>query len=261
MKPNRIIALLFCLAAALPTGLFAQSELSARDIVQASVDLWRGETSYSQIEMTIHRPDWQRTLKMESWTRGPKDALIRFNYPARDAGNATLKVQNDMWIFTPKIQRVTRLPASMMHQSWMGSDFSYQDLARSDQGLEQYDYRLIETRNASPHRIYVIEARPKPNAPVVWGKEVAQIREDFVLLETVFYDQAMQPVKRMETRQIDQIAQRPFPTLMRIQRLNQPEQWTEIHTTAIWINLELPDYLFTLANLQRPRAWQAPQTP
>lgn len=250
------VLLISLILSSLPAGLVLAQPKTAADIVEASLNLWRGDTSYSVTDMTIHRPTWQRDMRLEGWTRGMKDSLIRFIYPPRDADNATLKLDNEMWIFTPKLNRVTKLPASMMTQSWMGSDFSYNDLARSDQTLENYQHTLVDTRQENGHNVYIIEAIPKPNAPVVWGKEVAKIREDYVILENVFYDQSMQEVKRLQTLKIEEVDGRPFPTVMRITNADKPEQWTEIRTSQLLIDIDLPDYLFTLANLQRPRPWK-----
>lgn len=253
---RRIPNLLFALC--LLPGLVLAQPQSASQIVEASLNLWRGDTSYTVTEMTVQRPDWQRTMRMESWTRGMTDSLIRFTYPPRDADNATLKLDNDMWIFTPRLNRVTKLPASMMMQSWMGSDFSYNDLARSDQALNHYQHQLIETRKENGYQVYIIEATPHANAPVVWGKEVVKIREDFMMLENVFYDQAMQPVKTLKTLEIKQVNQKPYPAVMRITQAAKPDHWTEIRTLEVHMGIALPDYLFTLANLQRPRPWRAP---
>ncbi|MDY0135957.1 MAG: outer membrane lipoprotein-sorting protein [Thiomicrospira sp.] len=249
----------FALILNLLPGLVLAQTKTAAEIIEASLNLWRGDTSYSVTEMTIHRPTWQRDMRMEGWTRGMKDSLIRFIYPPRDADNATLKLDNEMWIFTPKLNRVTKLPASMMTQSWMGSDFSYNDLARSDQTLENYSHTLLETRIENGRNVYIIEAIPKANAPVVWGKEVAKIRDDYVILENVFYDQSMQVVKTLQTLKVDDLKGRPYPSVMRITNADKADHWTEIRTSQILIDIDLPDYLFTLANLQRPRAWQAPK--
>ena len=99
-------------------------------LIAGAHELTRGTSSYSVIEMRIHRPGWERLSKYVAWTRGTQDALIRFIEPARNAGNATLKQGNKMWLYTPKLNRSIRLPNSMMSQDWAGSDFSYSDLAR-----------------------------------------------------------------------------------------------------------------------------------
>jgi len=227
-------------------------------LIQNAVDYWRGKASYTEVSMTIHRPDWQRSLSMTGWTRGREDALIRFTAPAKDAGNATLKLGQAMWIFTPKLNQVIKLPASMMAQSWMGSDFSYNDLAKSDQIIHQYSHRLIETKQQDGHTVYTIESIPKPDAPVVWGKERLRIRDDFILLEETFFDQEMQPVKTMETLKIGPLGGRPYPVVMRMTSLDKADHWTRLEYSEGRFDLALPDYLFTLSNLRNPRPWSLP---
>jgi hypothetical protein len=245
-------------------GLSAAATISAAqtpdpvDLVAQAVDYWRGDTSYMSVEMTVHRPEWERSLGMTGWTRGREDALIRFTAPARDAGNATLKVGPGMWIFTPKLNRVIKLPASMMAQSWMGSDFSYNDLAKSDQIVDDYEHELVATDETDGHTIYTIESIPKPDAPIVWGKQRLRIRDDFVLLEEAFFDQDMELVKRLEATMIGPLGGRPYPVIMRMTNLTEQDHWTELHYGEAVFDLELPDYLFTLSNLSNPRAWTAP---
>ncbi len=228
-------------------------------LIKAAIDHWRGQSSYTEVAMTIHRPDWERTSAMRGWTRGEKDALIRFTKPAKDAGHATLKLGDAMWMFTPKLNRVLKLPFSMMAQSWMGSDFSYNDLAKSDQVLYNYSHRLLSTESQGEHTIYTIEAIPQPAAPVVWGKEILKIRDDHVLIEENFFDQDMKPVKQLVTRNIAPLGNKTaYPIQMRMITLDKLDHWTEINTLIGHFDLDLPNYLFTQSNLRNPRPWQAP---
>ena len=227
-------------------------------IIKRAVDYWRGNTSYTELSMSIHRPDWQRTLSMEGWTRGEEDALIRFTAPAKDAGNATLKLGQSMWIFTPKLNQVIKLPASMMAQSWMGSDFSYNDLAKSDQIINDYNHTLVETQQHDGHTVYVIDSFPKPNAPVVWGKERVRIRDDNILLEEIYYDQDMKVVKTMQTLKIAPLGGRLYPVVMRMTNETENDHWTELNYEQGVFDLKLADYLFTLSNLRNPRPWRKP---
>jgi hypothetical protein len=231
---------------------------SADELVRQAVDYWRGNSSYVSIDMTVHRPEWQRSLGMTGWTRGRDDALIRFTAPAKDAGNATLKVGPSMWIFTPKLNQVIKLPASMMAQSWMGSDFSYNDLAKSDQVVNDYTHRLVSTAEVDGHMEYTIESVPKPAAPVVWGKQELKIRDDYVLLEESFFDQDLKLVKKLKTTEIGPLGGRPYSVIMRMTDATEDDHWTELHYTEGVFDLKLPDYLFTLSNLRDPRPWTAP---
>ena len=174
-----------------------------------------------------------------------------------DAGNATMKLGQGMWIFTPKLNQIIKLPASMMAQSWMGSDFSYDDLAKTDKIIHEYTHTLIDTQQENKHTVYTIESIPKTGAPVVWSKERLRIRDDFVLLEETFFDQDLQPAKRMQTLKIGPMGGRDYPVVMRMTTLDKPDHWTEINTRHAMFDLALPSYLFTLSNLRNPRPWSA----
>lgn len=228
----------------------AADEMTARELVEGAIDQTRGKSSYAEFSMIVHRPDWERTSSLKSWTRGRKDALIRFVAPAKDAGNATLKLGNKMWTFTPKLNRTIRLPYSLMSQSWGGSDFSYTDLSRSDNWLDDYDLSIASVKTEGDHKIYTLVAIPHDDAPVVWGKEEMMIRDDFVLLLHTFYDQSMQPLKKMETLEIGERDGRMMATRMRMVKLASPEKYTELIWGKTDFDVELDDRMFTLFYLK-----------
>lgn len=227
-----------------------KASLTAEELVGKVLDQTRGLTSYSELTMTVHRPEWTRSSSFTVWTRGREDALIRFTAPARDVGNATLKKGDQMWTFSPKIKRTVRLPRSMMSQGWAGSDFSYNDLARSDALLQHYELSIVQEQNEDDHTIYTIEAIPLENAPVVWGKEVLKLRDDYVLLEHSFYDQDLKLVKWVETQDITTFDGRPIPKRLRMRNTDDEERWTEIEYTLAEFDVELDDNKFTLFSLR-----------
>lgn len=102
--------------------LFSAQALSTttdpKELIQQAMDHWRGLSSYSEMTMTIHRPDWERSMSMRSWTKGDKTSLVRVTKPKKDAGNGTLTKDNNMWTFAPKVNRIIKVPSSMMSQSW-----------------------------------------------------------------------------------------------------------------------------------------------
>ncbi len=238
------------------TTVFAAPDPTA--LVKAALHHWRGDSSYTEVTMTIHRPDWQRSMVMAAWTRGDADSLVRFTKPAADAGNATLKLGQSLWLYNPKLNQVIQIPFSMMTQKWMGSDFSYNDFAKSDQVVTDYTHRLGPAGERAGHTVYTVVCLPKPGAPIVWGKQVLKIRDDSVLMEETFYDQDMKPVRRLETVKIAPLGGRPYPVVMRMSTLDKPGQWTEMRYTRGTFNLALPVYLFSLSNLRNPRHWSAP---
>lgn len=236
-----------------PAAVALNEAVDAAAVVRAAVDYWRDDSSYTESEMLVHRPTWERAMEMVGWTKGMNQSLIRFTAPAKDAGSASLTIDDDVWSYSPKINRVIRIPASMKSQSWMGSDFSYRDLARADDIVDQYRHRLLETRQADGHTVYVIEAVPLENAPVVWGKEVLHIRDDKLLLRHQFYDQDGKLVKELEAKEITTLGGKLYPSVMRMTNVEQPAEWTEVRTTEASFDVDVPERVFTLSNLRNPR--------
>jgi len=236
-----------------PGQLTAAEITDARELVRAAMDHWRGLTSYSEMTMTIHREDWERSMSMRAWSEGDKLSLVRVTEPKKDAGNGTLLKDRDMWSYSPKINRIIKIPSSMMSQGWLGSDFSNKDISKSTDILDQYDHTLIEQTQEDGHTIYTIEAIPHEDAAVVWGKETLKIRDDFVLLEEQYWDQDGVLVKVMRAHDIVEMGGRSVARVLRMGKLESPEEWTEMTISAVEFDLELPAGIFTLSNLRNPR--------
>lgn len=242
-------AIVFVLTAA---PIMAQ-EISAADLVRKAVDQYRGLSSYSEMTMIIHRPEWERSMSMRGWTRGDNNTLVRVLEPRKDAGNGTLMLDSKMWTFAPKINRVIKVPSSMMGQNWMGSDFSNKDISKTTDIIDQYTHTLIDQREQDGHQIYTIESVPHEDAAIVWGREVLVVRDDWILLEQQFWDQDDAMLKVMKASDIKLMSGRLVATKLRMSDVETPDQWTQMETTAIEFDLELGDNLFTLSNLRNPR--------
>ncbi|MCK5525381.1 MAG: outer membrane lipoprotein-sorting protein [Thiomargarita sp.] len=242
------LCLLFCCNL---SPAFADQQTTA--IVKAAIDYWRDKSSYSVSDMTIHRPDWQRTMTLEVWTQGLKDSLVRVISPKKDKGNATLTKNDKMWTFSPKTNRVIKIPSSMMNQSWMGSDFSNNDVARADDLLKYYTHTLKGTETHEEQTVFVIESVPFEDAPVVWGKEVIKIRADYIVLEHAFYDQDNVLVKKMDTREIKKMGGKVIATVQRMQKMEEPDEWTEIVVKEAQFKINVSERTFTKSYLRNPR--------
>jgi len=227
--------------------------LEARDLIQKAMDHWRGLSSYSEVSMTIHRADWQRSMSMQSWTKGDKTSLVRVIKPKKDMGNGTLTKDNNMWTFSPKVNRIIKVPSSMMSQSWMGSDFSNKDISKSTDIIDQYEHKILQTKKHNGHTVYIIESIPHEDAAIVWGREVLSIRDDFVLLEQQFWDQDNILVKTMQSREIKKLGGRTVSSIIRMGKLASPDEWTEMSIQDIRFDEQFPDSLFTLSSLRNPR--------
>ncbi len=226
---------------------------SATDIVRDALNHWRGLSSQSEMTMTIHRPDWERSMSMRSWTEGEKQSLVRVTEPRKDRGNGTLIDDNQMWTFSPKINRVIKVPSSMMSQSWMGSDFSNKDISRTDDIIEEYDHSLLSESELDGLVVYEIESVPHEDSAVVWGREVLFIREDNVMVEQQFYDQDGELVKSLRTLEFATMGGRAVAAQQRMEKADSPDEWTEIILDSVEFDVELSDSVFTLSNLRNPR--------
>lgn len=192
-------------------------------------------------------------MTMRAWTKGDKKSLVRVLEPRKDRGNGTLTDDNNMWSYSPKINRVIKIPSSMMGQSWMGSDFSNNDVARADDIIDQYDHSILSVTEAEGITIYEIESVPHEEAAVVWGREVLQIREDRVVISHRFYDQDGELVKQLTSLEIGEMGGRLVALRQRMAKVEAEDEWTEIQLDSIEYDVDLKDSLFTLSNLRNPR--------
>ena len=250
MRLSPIIAVSLVTAVSLGA---ADTTPDAKGIVRAAVDHWRGLSSYSEMSMLIHRPDWERSMTMQAWTKGDEKSLVRVIEPKKDRGNGTLTDDNDMWTFSPKVNRVIKIPSSMMGQSWMGSDFSNKDVARADDIIDQYDHTLLGSEVVEGVTVYEIQAIPHEQAAVVWGREELRIRDDYVVLEHRFYDQDGELVKALKTLEIEEMSGRTIASRQRMVKEDEPEEWTEIEVLSVEYEIDIRDSVFTLSNLRNPR--------
>lgn len=219
-------------------------------IVEKAFDYWRGISSYAEFSMTIHRSDFERTMGMKGWTKGRSDALFFVQKPPKDAGNGSLKKGRDMWSYNPKINRAIKLPPSMMSQSWMGSDFSNDDLAKSDTILEDYVHTIIDRSKDGEQIIYTIESVAKEEAPVVWGKLILIIRDDHILLSEKFFDEDMELIKEMTAENLVTFSDRLFPKVWMMRRVDEEDRYTRLEYHILDFDIDIEDRMFTLASLK-----------
>ena len=244
-KAILIIGILF-------SAVSLQARMTAETIVKNAFDYWRGKASVSTINMTIHRPDWDRTMTIKAWTRGESDSLFVITEPAKDRGNGTLKAGKGMWMFNPKINRIIKLPPSMMSQSWQGSDFSNNDLAKSDSLIKDYVHTLEDTKIEQGKKIYFIKSMPKPEAPVIWGMIKLAIREDNILLSETFFDEDLQSVKMMTAWDIQMAGDRLFPLKWKMQKSDTTNEYTLFVYEKIKFKKSLNKSIFSRTHLKNP---------
>jgi len=232
---------------------FAQ-DLSAREIVQRANDKANGNTSQGTMKMTIVRPDWSREVTMKSWSKGTEYYLIYITEPARDKGQVFMKREQDMWNWMPSINRMIKLPPSMMGQSWMGSDFTNDDLVRMNSIIDDFTHEITGSEKVEGFDCYIIELIPKPEAAVVWGKIKLWIsKEDYYELKGKYYDEDGALVNEMASSDIRQMGDRKLPAKMVMEPVDKPGNQTILEMVDVVFNKPIEDDFFSQQNMKNVR--------
>lgn len=234
---------------------FPRSQTSLPDvetIVKKLDALFRADSSFAQLEMTIVTPQWTRTLKMEAWTKGLDKTFIRILAPAKEKGVATLRLRTEMWNYLPRVNKVIKIPPSMMMSSWMGSDFTNDDLVKEYTFLEDYTYGYTEVENPNPDYLY-LQFIPREGRPIVWGKVIAAIRRtDYLPVWQRYYDEKGALMRVMEFKEIKEFDNRQIPSVMELVPQNKEGHKTVIKYLDLDYNPPLSDEIFSLRHLRSP---------
>lgn len=176
--------------------------VSARDRIARLVGKLRSNSNIAEYTLTVARPSWTRSLTLKSWDdRINKRVFIRILDPAKERGKAFLRIDYNLWSYLPNVEKEVKIPPSMMLQSWMGSDFTNDDLVKESSYINDYTHRTVEEKVEGDKTVLKIELLPKPHAPVVWGKVIFWIwKEKDLPLWQAFYDEGGKLVKTMQFR-------------------------------------------------------------
>lgn len=227
---------------------------NAREIVRKANDLMRGASTYSEISMTITKPEWSRTIVMKAWALEPDYSLVYVTEPARDRGSVTLKRKQEVWSWLPTVQRVIKIPPSMMLQSWMGSDFTNDDLVRQSSIVDDYTHSMVGEESLAGYRCWKIELTPKPDAGVVWGKLLMWISQsNYIELRTDFYDEDGTVVKSFVGSNIRTFDGRSLASHWEMMPVNEPGKKTIIEYRDIKFKVKLEQSFFSEENMKRVR--------
>lgn len=231
--------------------LSRSQSLSAEEIVRRAEENLRGGNSYSEMKMTIVRPEWTRETTMKSWSKGKDRALILVTAPARDKGIAYLKRSKDIWNWQPAIERTIKLPPSMMSQSWLGSDFTNDDLIRESSMLDDYHQKLLDEQETDGRMTYRIELTPKEGTAVVWGKIITWItREHYMQIRTEFYDEDGFLINTMKGSEIKDFGKRRLPSKLTVIPEENEGHQTIVEYKTLQFDQEIDDGFFTIQNMK-----------
>ncbi|MEQ8518420.1 MAG: outer membrane lipoprotein-sorting protein [Cytophagales bacterium] len=238
-----ILNLIFC------TSAFSQD---AKEIIKRVDEKIRGNSSKANMTIEIVRPKWTREMTLTSWSKGDDYSITLINSPARDKGTVFLKRDKEIWNWVPSIDRNIKLPPSMMMQSWMGTDFTNDDLVKQSSIVTDYEHRYLKDSTIEGYSCYVIELIPKPDAPVVWGRiKIWVDKTEYMQMRTEYYDEDEYLVNIMTGSMVKIFDGKKLPSRMEMIPVEKKGQKTVIIYNELEFDIDIADNFFTTQNMKR----------
>lgn len=219
-----------------------------KSIIKKVESQYQADTSFAVMQMNIKKDSWKRSITMNSWGKGRDKFLTKIIEPKKERGTASLKIDKNMWNYLPKIDRIIKIPSSLMGDSWMGSHFTNDDLVKSDKVDELYQFTVLKENKKSA----VVESLPKEDAAVVWGKIVYHLDLDKQIATKVeYFDEDMELVRTMTLDQVKLIKGKYIPTHLMILPKDEPEEYTEIIYKELQLDIPLKKVKFSVRYLKK----------
>ncbi len=253
-----LIATAVCFA---PSAFGADNEVTHPSFVEDGVlnvdaavahfeDLYRSSSSVAEMEMTVVRPRRTHTMGMRAWTEGTDKSLVEILSPARDRGSATLKVDNNLWNYRPRIERTVRVPPSMMLTSWMGSDFTNDDLVREASMVDDYDYEVVGPSEEPAG--WLVRFTAKPDMVGLWNSIELVLCEDGALpIKATYYDRRDRLARTIHWDEVQVFDGRKLPARMTLIPEDEEGHKTVLVYKDLEFEVDLPRDLFSLSRLER----------
>jgi len=242
-KRNKVNIVLFL--SFLPLSLLAIDPNSIIKKVEHNI---QSDSGYAKIKMSVTTSRGERMMEMESWNRGHEKSFIKILYPKQDSGITFLKINTTMWQYVPKIEKTIKIPSSMMMQSWMGSDFTNDDMAKESSIVDDYIPHLTQE---DTHK-YTLTLIPKQEAPVVWGKIVLEVeKEHFIPIKAIYYDEDGIEQRILYYSDVKRIGSRHFPSVMTLIPSNKKRNKTVVTMDDVKFDIIIDDSRFSMSALKR----------
>lgn len=235
-------------------SIFSQEQLTAEQIIRKADEKVRGKTNQSVLEMEIVRPSWKRNISMKSWANGLDYSMTYITAPARDKGQVFMKRETEMWNWMPTIGRMIKIPASMMSQGWMGSDYTNDDILKESSIVVDYNHSLAAEERLEGFECYKIEMLPKEEAAVIWSKVYKWItKSDFIQIKSEYYDEENELVKSDFGYDFKVMDGRLIPSRIEIVPAGEEGKKTVLYIKEIKFDIELDKSFFSQQNMKRIR--------
>ena len=228
---------------------------SASDIVRLADEKFNGEKSgMSVMIMTIIRPSWQRAVEFKSWSMGRENSLTLITAPARDQGKTFLKRGQELWSWNPSINRLVKLPPSMMSQGWMGSDYTNDDILKESSLVNDYTHEIVCEEMIGDRLCYKINMVARKDASVVWGHQLRWIdKKDLLVLKAELYDEDGYLVRTELGSDIKMMDGRFIPSVLELIPSDEKGNKTVVQIKEIKFNIPIEESFFSQQNMKRVR--------
>ncbi len=220
-------------------------------ILDATDDVTRGASSHATIQMQVKTARYERTMKLETWSEGKDKSLVRILAPAKDAGIATLMLDENIYNYLPKVDRTMKVPGAMMSGRWMGSHFTNDDLIKSSRLAEEFDGTITTKPGDGTGDVYTVELIPKPDTAVVWGKVVVVTTADLMPQHIQYFDEEGILVRTMRFSDVQELGGRRVPATMSLEPANKPGEFTRIVYDQLEFDVAIDERTFSLQSLKR----------
>jgi outer membrane lipoprotein-sorting protein len=252
MNMKKLLPYILVAVALIMVSFTGGDDPNAKAIVTKAENNVHGLTSTSEMTIQIVRPTWTRTMTLKTWTKGEQYSISVITAPAKDAGTVFLKRVKEIWNWVPSIERVVKLPPSMMAQSWMGTDFTNDDLVKASSRIDDYTHKLKGDTTIAGRKCWKIEMIPTDSAAVVWSKVNMWIdQKDYLELRLEFYDEDNKLVNILQCSDVKVMGGRTMPCKMEMIPADKKGQETIITYTSANFNQTIEDGFFTTQNMKK----------
>lgn len=227
------------------------SELTAKQIIEKVDENMSSKNRVAESAMIIHGKRRDRTVTSKTWSVGEKESFSEYLSPAREAGTKMLKLEGQLWIYTPQTDRIIQISGHMLRQSVMGSDLSYEDMMDDRKLLDKYDAKRIGEEDVDGRKCYMIELTAKVDDIAYHSQKMWVDMERFVPLKQELFAKSGQLLKRMELKDVQKVEGRWYPMTMTYKDMLKDGKGTEYQIKKLSFDQDIPDYIFTKAALKK----------
>lgn len=239
---------LIIIAFLLSTHGFSQDAKTILDKVDRNMS---SKNRIVESTMTIHGKRSSRALTSKTWSEGTEKSFSEYLSPAADKGTKMLKLEGQLWIYSPSTDRIIQISGHLLRQSVMGSDLSYEDMMEDRKLNEVYNASVIREEKLNDRNTFLMQLTAKVDNVAYYSQKIWIDTERFIPLKQEMYAKSGQLLKRTELTDVKQIQGRWFPTTIIYKDMLKQGNGTEFKMTSILFDQKIPEYIFSKAALKQ----------